>query len=146
MPLEILGPLVIAGIAFVVVLVRLTVNHQPRLLTNSAMAQKRFLMDYPKADFDGNWLISDDREVAMSRLAEPPNALALVEVMGSKHLTRLLTARDLKSVSEQGDDLMIELDDFTLPAIRVKMQEFEIRETARQLCQSILTVQPEQQD
>lgn len=121
MPLEVLVPLVIFGIVFAVVLVKYTVNAPQRLLTGSAMVQAVFALDYPTAVIAGKIQISSNQQVAIFSVTEPADHLGLVEVMGSKHLTRLLAPDDIRHIDHQNpNEYSIDLRDFTLPNIKVK--------------------------
>ncbi len=138
MPLEILAPVVLVGIVVVVLMVWLLANHPPRLLENAEIVSGLFLSDYPEAVVSGSWIISDDKKLAVCGLSAPKGAVGLAEVLGSKHVTRLLSAADIREVREEQDGIVFHLDDFTLPSVRIAAQEQEKRLQIMQISQQWL--------
>jgi hypothetical protein len=131
MPLHILAPMVIAGIALAVVLVRLTVNHAPRLLADKADVIASFTLDYPMAKPNGEVSISQTRDSAILSLGDPAGAIGFVETMGSKRLTRLWCANDISRLETTGSSgLRIELRDFTLPHVTMQFGNPRERDAA----------------
>lgn len=127
MPLEILAPVVLAGIVVVVLMVWLLANHPPRLFENGQTVSSLFLSDYPEAVISGSWIISDDKKLAVCRLSAPKDVVGLAEVLGSKHVTRLLSAPDIREVLEEQDGIVMHLNDFTLPSVRIAVKDHEKR-------------------
>lgn len=130
MPLEILVPLVVGGIALSIMLVRLLVNTPERLLETEQMVQEVFQADFPLERVD-EVLISNDKRLALLKLAED-GRVGFVEVMGSKHVTRIWSASDIKNVETTGKkEFKIELSDFTLPRLTLKFSTAREAEKAQ---------------
>ncbi len=120
MPLEVLAPLVVFGIALACGLVWAMANTNPRLIENGEMAAQRFAEDHPLVGISQTWMISDDRKVAVAQTRDRAS-IALVKTMGSKHLTRLIGERDVRSVKADGDRIVLRLNDFTLPRVSLAL-------------------------
>lgn len=118
MPLEILAPMVVVGIAAMYFLVRNFANSPERLLNNEDQVSDIFRLDYPTAMPAGKLLIAADHRSAILPLSQPHGHIGLVLVMGSKHVTRLLGGRDIRRIAK-ADKCALELylNDFTLPEI-----------------------------
>ena len=135
MPLEILAPMVLAGIALAVVLVKLLVNAPENLLESNQIVHSVFMRDFPLAETGSEFFVTFDKRIAAFMIAKPERHLGVVEVMGSKHLTRLLGSTDIRSVEREGAmAVSLRLRDFTLPAIGFK---FDSGEKAEQLMQML---------
>ena len=118
MPLELLGPLVLVGIVLVVVVVRLTANTPPRLIHTTEQAREILLKDYPAITIGSRIFVTMDKTAAIILPEEPEHSLGLVTVLGSKHVTRLLEARDILLISNLGEGAcQLKLNDFTFPGI-----------------------------
>jgi len=138
MPLFILVPLVVIGITLAVVLVRLTINHGPRLLADEADVIGSFALDHPLANPSGKVTISQSRDSAILAISEPVGCLGFVETMGSKRVTRLWTADDIAKYETGGEaDLHITLRDFTLPQVKMQFANAGERDAALAMVSSL---------
>lgn len=122
MPLEILAPLVAAGIALTVFLVWWLADAPPRLLRDTQSAGDLLRTDYPEARISHTILASDGRAALMS-LETPADRIGLVSVFGSHHVTRLLGHEDIQTASTDGNRLKLSLADFTCPSIGIELSE-----------------------
>lgn len=138
MPLEILAPMVVIGIALAWLLVRVLVNAPLRRIPDGNSASARFREDFPLETGMGEWLISDDGKVAVAPV-KGSDALALVMAFGSKQLTRRLVLADIADVKNEEDHVLIRLNDFTLPEVRVQLPDTSRRDTLLKLLQSLQT-------
>ncbi|MFK5977333.1 MAG: hypothetical protein QM488_00405 [Rhizobiaceae bacterium] len=111
MPLEILGPLVICGITFMVLVVYLSGISIPAKLTNEAEADTAFLLDYADARIE-NTILTGDKSAGFL-LLNSKNTVGLVEAMGSEFLTRLLSKGDIIGLELSGHRLNVRYNDFT---------------------------------
>lgn len=124
MPLEILGPLVGVGIGLTVFLVWLLVNAPPRLLASREDAQRALARDDAEARL-GDCLFAEDGRAALCRIDEPPGRIALLSVMGSRHVTRCASAGDIRQVEINGNGLTVRLADFTFPQFSIRLADDE---------------------
>jgi len=124
MPLEILGPLVVVGIALVVVIV-----HYSGISRTSGLDHEKQVLRVFNADYPGHnvveCVISTDRSSAF--LLSGGKEIGLVESMGDKFITRLLEVGDIKRVERIGErGVNIRFADFTLSEVKFINDEPQI--------------------
>lgn len=130
MPLELLGPLVFVGIVLVIVIVRLYANTPPRLIQTPEQALDIFLQDFPSVAIGSRIFVTADKFAAILLPDEPAHTLGLVTVLGSKHVTRLLEARDIIALADAGEGAcQLKLNDFTFPKIALRFSRATIIDT-----------------
>lgn len=131
MPLEILGPLVLIGIISAVVLVRFVANTPPRLIGTASQAQTILLSEYPSTMVGSKVVITKNKCEALIEVHKPDNHIGLVHVLGSKHVARLLTAGDIRAITNNGSDrLVLNLKELTLPKIELQFVSIEQKDEA----------------
>ena len=124
MPLELLGPLVLVGIILVMVVVRQFANTPVRLIQTPEQALEIFLKDFPSVITGSRIFVTTDNRAAVMFPEEPADCLGLVSVLGSKHITRLLDARDIRSIAQLDEGAcQLKLNDFTFPQIVLRFSE-----------------------
>ena len=139
MPLEILAPMVALGIAIAAILVKLLINAPERLLSNETVVRDVFEDDFPTIRIALPILISKDQRIAIFSLESVDRTIGLVEVMGSKHLTRMLGVDDKVKLERTSETrLELKLADFTLPSIGLDFDNREEAELAEGLVRPIL--------
>lgn len=111
MPLEILGPLVICGIALTVLAVYFSGISKPARLASGAEAKAKFLLDYADIRIK-NTILTADKSAGFFML-DQENTVGLVEAMGSEFLTRLLSKGDIASLELSEGKLNVRYNDFT---------------------------------
>ncbi len=116
MPLELFAVLVPAGIAIIVLIVRFWGLSHAATLTDIAHVQKIFLTDFEDIHPNDDCIICDDNRAAFLNL-EIGKSIGLVEVMGDRYITRVLSDRDIREVScDKAPNMIINYSDFTHPS------------------------------
>lgn len=130
MPLEILGPLVLAGIALTVMLVRLLVNAPQKRFWMPEEVRSAFLLDYP-GERPGPVILSQSgREALLAIEGNAPRA-GFVGSFGSKWVSRLLEPGDIVAMEATGSgSLRLKLADFTLPGVTIEFGDSGRRDAA----------------
>lgn len=117
MPLEILIPMIVAGLALVGLLLRVLGLSKAVRLSGLGQAEAALLADHP--DVAVEQAIVDGRgRAALLRLTG--GGLALAVVFGDRLVTRVLREGDIAAV--EGPDettVLLRLNDFTLPRVRL---------------------------
>lgn len=112
-PLYILGPMVVVGIALTALAVKMSGLSKTAKISNAKHAEeilRRDFADLPKVT-DG--LVTDDGSAAF---LPAYTSVGLVEAFGDRFITRILRAGDIRSVSEgSGTELQVEFGEFTHP-------------------------------
>ncbi len=117
MPLEILVPMIVAGLALVGLLLRLLGLSKTVRLNGPGQAEAALLADHPDVAVEQAVLDRQGR-AALFRLAG--GGLALVVAFGDRLVTRVLREGDIAAVEEmQEASLLVRLRDFTLPRVRL---------------------------
>ncbi|MFZ1814202.1 MAG: hypothetical protein WBO55_01870 [Rhizobiaceae bacterium] len=117
MPLQVLIPMIVGGLALCWLAIRmLGLSHEARLASPSDAA-RLLQQDYPDARVE-EIILATDGKAAVLHLEDGANAL--VEAMGDRYVTRLFNRHDIASVERSGDDrLVLQLRDFTLPRVEI---------------------------
>lgn len=133
MPLEVLGPLVLFGVAGVVLLVHLLGGSRSLRLADEAEALAVLAADYPDAA-PRRAILADDRRAA---LVEAAGGLGVVRAMGDRWFARLLAPRDAEArESRRGVEIVIA--DFGAPAVALRLADAARRAEALALADSLL--------
>ncbi|MGB7288302.1 MAG: hypothetical protein WBC71_15350, partial [Salaquimonas sp.] len=112
--------LVVFGIAIAVFMVHFLANTSERLLQNEQEILEIFALDNPTDKPGLDIMVTADHRSALFPMENPEHQIGLVEVMGSKHLTRLLSDSDITTAELIGTTgLYLHLTDFTLRDIRM---------------------------
>ena len=119
MPLSILLPMVIFGIAGITLLLHLLGLSRPAILADAAAARAAWLDEFPQ-DPPTRVTLSHDNHAALIETAE---GHGLVWPMGADTTARYLTGA---RVARTGTGLRIELPDYTAPRIRLALDAAEI--------------------
>lgn len=142
MPLEILVPLVVAGIILAGLLVKFLINTPPRLLDDRNQVERVFLNDYPAAKLARKVLISDNKRISIFGFINDTEHIGFVEVFGSKHVTRMIGRQDLLHIKTMGERrVQLSLRDFTLPYLDLQFCDKNERDQALHLLE-VIKVQP----
>ena len=115
MPLEILGLMVVVGLALVIGAVHYSGGSKSVEPMTEADAINRFLVDFPGIEIS-HVVLSDNGAIAILSTKES-RKVGLVEQMGSHCLTRLLDQKNVEDISIDNSGIRIHLRDATLPAI-----------------------------
>ncbi len=138
LPLEILGPLVVIGIAVIVLTVWKMADTSPRLLENCNQTKNIFLGDFPATQFGSECVISRNGRSALMEVSSPPDHLALIITLGSKHVTRCLGKDDIMgAIKGTGDNLSILLNELTLKSVELDCGSTDNLHTANRMLQTI---------
>ena len=114
MPLEILAPMVILGIALAVLLVQFSGLSKSAKLTDRSHAAELLKLDYPEERIDQIYLQANGKSALA---AFSGGSIGTVSVMGSKFLTRKYTKGDILSVERDADQqVRARFRDFTHPS------------------------------
>lgn len=120
MPLSILLPMVVLGIAGIAVLLHLLGLSQPATFDNEAAARRAWLREFPE-DTPTRVILSHDRHAA---LVETPQGAGIVWPMGADSTARYL---DGAQVTQTDTGLRITLPDYTAPRITLTLDPEEAR-------------------
>jgi hypothetical protein len=104
MSLSILAPLVVIGIAVIVLAVHWSGGSQPLRLCSGDEAIGHFRSEYPEIEIDEVVLCKDGTGAFM--LLEC-GQIGLVQPFGHRHVVRLLGPRDLRAVRREGKDSLV---------------------------------------
>ena len=118
MPLEILGPLVVLGIAGIAILTHVMGFSRPYTFADEEDARARWLREYEDDQVTAVTL-SHDRHAA---LIETDHGPGIVWAMGADTAAKRLTAPRLEP---RPDGLRLRFRDFTAPAIRLRLDPSE---------------------
>lgn len=111
MSLPVLVVLVVLGIAAIILAVHLTGGTREATLADEAAARERFALDYPQAYPTAIWL-TRNRDAAFLKL--DGDRTGIVQSFGSRFLTRVVTAADVKRIDRPSpSELAIASLDFT---------------------------------
>ena len=122
MPLEILGLMVVVGLALVIGAVHLSGGSEKPKPMNERDVIHRFRVDFPA--FAATRVVLVDAGNIAFLFAGSDNAIGLVEQMGRHRLTRLLDQRSLKGLEKEDSLVRMWFQDVTLPPL-----EFEITDS-----------------
>ena len=121
MPLTILVPMILLGLAMVAIAMRLLGLSKSASISAISDAIRLLQTDYPQAVVEEAILASDGR-AAILKLED--GTTGLVEAMGDRFVTRILSVDDVQAVQRVDDcSLMLRLADFTLPVVPLKFAE-----------------------
>ncbi|MCB1440102.1 MAG: hypothetical protein H6888_00280 [Nitratireductor sp.] len=101
MPLAVLAPLVIVGIAIVVLLVRMAFGSNRHVLENEGEAVDSLTRDYPECRV-AEVIMAQDRHAALLLLSSPPGSAGYVQAFGARNVTRLFSAADVRKWQKRG--------------------------------------------
>ena len=121
MPLYVLAILVVTGVALIVAVVHFAGGSAAVEPIDEQSALDRFALDFPNCEIE-RVVVSSDREAALLFL-KGARETGLVQRMGRRSLTRMLTAEMLKNVDESDAGLRLHLKDFTLPSTELHFFE-----------------------
>jgi len=121
MPLSILLPMVVLGIAGIAVLLHLLGLSKPATFEDKAAARRAWLREFPE-DTPTRVTLSHDRHAA---LVETPRGPGVVWPMGADTTARYL---DGAHVTQTDTGLRIALPDYTAPRIALKLDPEEARQ------------------
>lgn len=123
MSLELLGPLVVIGVAGLVWLVHVMGWTRSPVFADLAAAEQVFLQDHPRAEIaDG--ALADDRRAALFQTAE---GVGFAGWLGDGPLTRHFRRGEAISAAQAGDRLSIGVADFGAPVFALRLKEAETR-------------------
>lgn len=114
MPLELLATLVPLGIALVVLVVKFSGLSYSATLQDEKHTITQFLLDFPSEVPTGDVLISTDAKAAFLTLSNT-STIALVEAIGDRFLTRIVSPSDIKNIQMSAGQLKVHFRDFTHP-------------------------------
>lgn len=117
MPLEILGPMVVLGIAGIALLLHLTGRTAPMRLETEEDARRAWLREHGE-DAPGAVLVAASGRAALLRLSS--GALGLVTVMGADPSARYLTGASWETTAQ---GLRIRPPDFAAPRFDIALSE-----------------------
>jgi hypothetical protein len=112
MSLLVLVAIVAVGIALAVAAVHFTGGSRQAGISSEDEALQRFLLDFP-AENAGAVRVTSDGKAAFISLHG--SGTGIVGVIGDKFLTRIVSARDVKSLTLAGNTVSIRFRDFTWP-------------------------------
>lgn len=130
MPLELLGPLVVAGIALIVLLVRGLGLSRPLRFEDPEAARAAYLHDEPDdsaAALRAEVLLADD---GMAALIALPDALGVAAAFGGGAVTRRIPQGAVRA-RESRDGIALLSDDFGAPRILLRIDRPGGRAEAR---------------
>lgn len=119
MPLSLLLPMVILGIAGIALLLHLLGLSRPALLASEAAARAAWLREFPE-DTPTRVVLSHDNHAALIDTAQ---GRGIVWPMGADTVARYLTGAEIIRTST---GLNIDLPDYTAPRIRLRLDESEL--------------------
>lgn len=118
MPLQILLPMVVAGIAGIVLLLHLLGRSELARFDDEASARQAWLREYSDAP-PTRVILSHDRHAA---LIETEYGSGVVWPMGMDTTARYLSGADIQRTK---DGLRVDLPDFAAPRIRLRLDDDE---------------------
>lgn len=121
MPLSILLPMVIFGIAGIALLLHLLGLSRPAVLGSVAEARAAWLREFPE-DRPTRILLSHDNHAA---LIDTPQGHGIVWPMGADTTARYLTGA---GITRTGTGLRIDLPDYTAPHILLRLDAEELNQ------------------
>lgn len=113
MSLPVLVAIVAVGIALAVAAVHFTGGSRQASISSEDEALQRFLLDFPAEKAEAV-RVTLDRKAAFISLRSL--GTGIVGVIGDKFLTRIVSARDIKSLKLAGNRVSIRFRDFTWPS------------------------------
>jgi hypothetical protein len=116
MPIEILGAMVVVGLAVAILAVRFSGLSKPARIGTADQAMERFRQDYPDETVS-DCRLTANRDAAFLRLTS--GGVGLVTAFGAKYVTRYLAAGKART-KRQGSRLELILYDFTWPRARAE--------------------------
>ncbi|MCB1456706.1 MAG: hypothetical protein KDJ48_07960 [Nitratireductor sp.] len=121
MPLTILVPMILIGLALVAIAMRLLGLSKQASISAIGEAISVLRTDYPDALVEEAILASNGK-AAILKLED--GSAGLVEAMGDRFITRILAQKDVRQVERKGEcDLVLRLADFTLPRLTLTFAE-----------------------
>ena len=114
MPLSVLIPLVVTGIAGIVLILHLLGLSAPAQLADSAAARRAWLREFPDLPPTGITL-THDRRAAVIETHDGPG---VVWTVGADTTARRLTHAEIRRI---GDGHELRLADFTAPRVRLSL-------------------------
>ncbi|MEQ8291107.1 MAG: hypothetical protein RIA08_02790 [Roseovarius sp.] len=118
MPLQILLPMVVIGIAGIVILLHLLGRSELARLEDEAAARRAWLREYPDTP-PTRVILSHDRHAA---LIETAHGAGVVWPMGMDTTARYLRGAEIHRTK---DGLRVDLPDFAAPRIRLRLNDEE---------------------
>lgn len=118
MPLQILLPMVVIGIAGVVILLHMLGRSELARFEDEDAARRAWLREYPGTP-PTRVILSHDRHAA---LIETVHGAGVVWPMGMDTTARFLNGADIRRT---GDGLHVDLPDFAAPRIRLRLEDDE---------------------
>jgi hypothetical protein len=118
MPLHILGPAVVLGIALIVLLTHLLGFSRRYAFATEADARARWLREWPLDDVRAV-MIADDRHTALVQTQDGPG---VVWALGADTVAKRLSRADLRQIA---DGLALDFPDFALRHLRLHLSPEE---------------------
>jgi hypothetical protein len=112
MSLPVLVAIVTVGIALAVAAVHFTGGSRQARISGEDEALQRFLLDFPAEKAEAVRLTSNGQAAFISLHRA---GTGIVGVIGDKFLTRIVSARDIRSVKLAGNKVSVRFRDFTWP-------------------------------
>ncbi len=107
------------GVSAIAALVWRLDRKPPTVLADDAAARARFERDFPRAAVTALSRASDGASALLE--LGPDDAIGLVTRCGRRFATRRIAAGRLRSVARDGNALALELDDFTMPQVTLRL-------------------------
>lgn len=140
MPLIVLAPLVMVGIALIVLIVRYSGISKKLQIGSLAYAQELLAAEYPQAKFSDAVFLSVDGTVAIGRLADKTKgnhtAIGLVRAMGDRFIARSLQPDELEVKALAANHLLFKPTEFGMGTIKVRFANAEEVDAVLALCTS----------
>ena len=129
MPLEVLGILVVVGLALVISTVHFSGKTDVGNTITHEGAKRIIGRDFP--DYNpGTVFVSEDASSAVV-FSDTSKGVGLVCRVGSKSITRRLDMDLLKKLENTGREITLVLNDFTLPVATLKLADPETAEAVQ---------------
>lgn len=132
-PPEVLAPLVVGGVSFVVVLTWWVGWAEPTEIPSREAAEARYLYDFPD-DVVRDVVLADDRRSALLWVDSPGDAaprVRAVTVLGHHLVVRRLAREQVRALDEGDDGLRLKVRDFGGPSVWITLSDPEVRATWR---------------
>jgi hypothetical protein len=110
MSLPVLVAIVAIGIMLAVAAVHFTGGSKQASISSESEALQRFLLDFPAEKVEAVRVTSDGQAAFISLYGA---STGIVGVIGDKFLTRIVSARDVRSLTLAGSTVSIRFRDFT---------------------------------
>ena len=110
MSLPVLVAIVAIGITLAVAAEHFTGGSQEASIADEGEALRRFLLDFPAEKAESVRLTSDRKAAFISLYG---SGTGIVGVVGDKFLTRIVSARDIRSLMLAGNKISVRFRDFT---------------------------------